>query len=102
MKRIISVLTVALVMTLMLVVSVVPAFANHEHYLETLCTCVEDVASGQTDKGSGEGGYHKLHDNMHKGQPGLEAFENENNLGPVRCAKALSAPLYRRGGNQQG
>ena len=79
MRRIILVLTVAAVMAATLVVSAVPAFANHEHYLETPGTCVEDVASGQTDKGSGEGGYHQFHDNVHKGQPGLEAFENENN-----------------------
>ena len=79
MRRIILVLTVAAVMAATLVVSAVPAFANHEHYLETPGTCVEDVASGQTAKGPGEGGYHKFHDYVHKGQPGLEAFENENN-----------------------
>jgi hypothetical protein len=80
MKRIISVLTVAAVMAAMLVVSAVPAFASHEHYLLTPGTCVEDVASGQTAKEPGEGGYHKLHDNVHKGQPGLVAFEKANNL----------------------
>jgi hypothetical protein len=79
MRRIILDLTVAAVMAATLVVSAVPAFANHEHYLETPGTCVEDVASGQTAKGPGEGGYHKFHDNVHKGHPGLEAFENKNN-----------------------
>jgi hypothetical protein len=62
-----------------------PAFASHEHYLETPGNCVEDVASGQTEKGEGEGGYHKFHDNVHKGQPGTEAFEKENN--PVSVDK---------------
>jgi hypothetical protein len=85
MRRIILVLTVAALMAAMLIVSAVPALANHEHYLETPGTCVEDVASSQTDKGSGEGGHHKFHDNVHKGQPGLEAFENENN--PVSVDK---------------
>lgn len=56
-----------------------PAFASHQHYLLTPGTCVEDVASGQTSKGEGEGGYHKFHDNVHKGQPGMAAFENSNN-----------------------
>ena len=92
MRRIISILTVAAVMALMLVVSAVPAFASHEHYLLTPGTCVEDVASGQTDKGSGEGGYQQFHDNVHKGQPGLEAFENENN--PVSVDKG-SCPVQQ-------
>ena len=56
-----------------------PAFASHEHYLLTPGTCVEDVASGQTSKGPGEGGYHKFHDNVHTGQPGMGAFANVNN-----------------------
>lgn len=62
-----------------------PAFASHEHYLSTPGTCVEDVASGQTAKGEGEGGYHKFHDNVHKGQPGMVAFGNPNN--PVSVDK---------------
>ena len=62
-----------------------PAFASHEHYLLTPGTCVEDIASGQTSKGPGEGGYHKFHDNVHRGQPGMVAFENPNN--PVSVDK---------------
>ncbi len=62
-----------------------PAFASHEHYLLTPGTCVEDVASGQTAKAPGEGGYHKFHDNVHKGQPGMGAFMNANN--PVGVEK---------------
>ena len=61
------------------------AFASHEHYLLTPGTCVEDVARGQTAKGTGEGGYHRFHDNVHKGQPGMGAFMNANN--PVGVEK---------------
>jgi hypothetical protein len=68
-----------------------PAFASHQHYLLTPGTCVEVVASGQTSKGEGEGGYHKFHDNVHKGQPGTAAFENPNN--PVGVDKG-SCPDY--------
>jgi hypothetical protein len=63
-----------------------PAFASHEHYLVTPGTCVDDIASGQTEKGPGEGGYHKFHENVHLGTPGMMAFENENN--PVAVYKA--------------
>ncbi len=58
----------------------VPTYASHEHYIDTPGTCVDDVASGQTAKAAGEGGYHRFHDNVHKGQPGNEAFANANNL----------------------
>jgi hypothetical protein len=61
------------------------AFASQPDYLSTPGTCVEDGAPGQTAKGTGEGGYHKFHDNVHKGQPGTEAFEKENN--PVSMDK---------------
>ncbi len=62
-----------------------PASATHEHYIVPPGTCVEDVASGQTAKGPGEGGYHQFHHNVHKGQPGTAAFENPNN--PVSVDK---------------
>lgn len=78
MRRIVLSVTVAVVMAAMMALSG-PAFASHEHYLSTPGTCVEDVASGQTEKGEGEGGYHKFHENVHKGQPGTEAFENPHN-----------------------
>ncbi len=79
MRRIRLVFSVAALMAAMMVVSALPAFASHEHYLVTPGTCVGDIASGQTSKGPGEGGYHKFHENVHKGQPGLVAFENPNN-----------------------
>jgi hypothetical protein len=85
MRRIISVLTVALVVAMVMAVGAVPALADHEHHLLPPGTCVEDVASGQTAKGPGEGGYHAFHDNVHKGQPGTAAFENPNN--PVSVDK---------------
>ncbi len=81
---------VALAMAIAVVIAAsaffsVPAFASHEHYLLTPGTCVEDVARGQTSKAENEGGYHKFHDNVHKGQPGTAAFENPNN--PVTVDK---------------
>ncbi len=61
------------------VAAAAPASASHEHYLVTPSRCVADIARGQTAKGPGEGGYHKFHDNVHKGQPGTGAFNNPNN-----------------------
>ena len=83
-RRIVLVVMLAAIMAASVVFSA-PAFASHEHYLLTPGTCVEDVASGQTSKGPGEGGYHKFHDNVHKGQPDMVAFENPNN--PVSVDK---------------
>ena len=65
------------------------ALACHEHTLTTPGTVVEDIASGQTSKEEGEGGYHAFHVHVHKGVPGDNtggigansdgAFQNENN-----------------------
>jgi hypothetical protein len=55
------------------------AFACHEHALNTPGHTVENIASGQTSKEEGEGGYHQFHNRVHKGVPGLTAFENPNN-----------------------
>ncbi len=84
MRRIVLLVTVAALMAAMMAFSA-SAFASHPHHLSTPGTCVEDVARGQTEKGEGEGGYHKFHDNVHKGQPGTAAFEKENN--PVSVDK---------------
>lgn len=62
-----------------------PAAAEHQHYLVTPGTCVNDIASGQTSKEAGEGGYHQYHHHVHKGQPGMVAFNNSNN--PVSVDK---------------
>jgi histidinol-phosphate/aromatic aminotransferase/cobyric acid decarboxylase-like protein len=84
MRRFVLLFAVAAIMVASVAFSA-PAFASHEHYLSTPGTCVEDVAGGQTAKDEGEGGYHKFHDNVHKGQPGMAAFENPNN--PVSVDK---------------
>ena len=76
-RRVASILAVVAMITTTIFSA--PAFASHPHYLLTPGTCVEDMASGQTSKDEGEGGYHKFHDNVHKGQPGTAAFENPNN-----------------------
>ena len=68
------------------------SFASHEHYLLTPGVCVEDIASGQTSKDEGEGGYHAYHDHIHRWQPGTVAFDNENN--PVSLDKG-SCPAPR-------
>lgn len=95
MKRIVLLFAVAAVMVAMLAFAG-PAFAEHQHYLVTLGTCVEDVARGQTAKGPNEGGYHKFHENVHKGTaedpatPGEFAFANESN--PVSVNKDECPP----------
>ena len=84
MRRIVLVFVVAAMMAASMVFSA-SAFASHEHYLKTPGTCVEDVAHGQTSKEPGEGGYHKFHENVHKGTPddpatpGEFAFQNPHN-----------------------
>lgn len=50
------------------------ALATHDLWLQTPATCVEDRARGQTEKGPGEGGYHKFHENVHLGTPGTFAL----------------------------
>ena len=56
-----------------------PAFADHQHFVSTPDTCVEDIASGQTSKGLGAPGYHKFHENVHLGTLGEAAFANGAN-----------------------
>ena len=90
MKRIVLLIAVAAIASAMLSISAPAAFASHDHYLVTPGTCVEDIASGQTEKGPDEGGYHKYHENVHLGTPGMMAFENENN--PVAVYKAGTGP----------
>ncbi len=95
-RRIVLLVTVAAVMAAMVALSS-PAFAEHAHYLDTQQdtergTCVEDIARGQTaisDKD--HGGYHRFHENVHKGSsedpavPGEFAFAKESN--PVSVNK---------------
>ena len=88
-RRIVLATAVVVIITASAVFSA-PAFASHEHYLVTPGTCVDDIASGQTEKGPGEGGYHKFHENVHLGTPGMMAFENENN--PAAVYKAGTGP----------
>ena len=85
MKKVIT-FGIATVIALMTTMS--SATASHDHWLQTPGTCVEDIASGQTRKAEGEGGYHKFHDNVHMGQPGTAAFEN----GPVAVGKGATCP----------
>ena len=89
MRRIVVTFTAAALVAAMLAFSG-PAFASHEHYLVTPGTCVDDIASGQTSKGPEAGGYHKFHENVHLGVPGMMAFEDENN--PVAVYKTGTGP----------
>lgn len=75
---------------LLAIVTAAPVAASHDHYIVTPGTCVEDVARGQTAKGTGEGGYHKFHENVHLGTPGSDAFGNPNN--PVNVYKEGMGP----------
>jgi hypothetical protein len=64
------------------------AHAEHEHWLLTPGTCVQDLGSGQTSiDDPGHGGYHRFHLNVHLGVPGLEAFANSSN--PVSVGKGI-------------
>ena len=79
MRRTVLVFVVAAMMAASMAFSASAAFANHPHYLSTPGTC-KDVASGQTSiSDEKHGGHHRFHDNVHKGQPGVVAFEKENN-----------------------
>ena len=90
MRRIVLVFAVAAMMAASMAFSA-SAFAAHEHYLLTPGTCVEDVASGQTSiSDKSHGGYHRFHDNVHKGQPRMVAVEKENN--PVYVDKTGAGP----------
>ena len=64
-----------------------PAFAGHDHWLQTPGTCVEDLASGQTAQTTG-GGAHRFHDNVHLGVPGTTAFAKT----PVSVGKVVTVP----------
>lgn len=55
--------------------SATPAFASHDHYLQTPGTCIEGIAHGQTSIDKGEGGYHQFHEQVHLGTPGKVAFQ---------------------------
>jgi hypothetical protein len=77
-------LAVALAITA-LVATATPVAADHEHWLETPGTCVEDIASGQTSKLATDPGGHTFHLNVHTGTPGVFAFDG----GPVSVGKVV-------------
>jgi hypothetical protein len=87
MRRLMLLVVVALVMATMMALAG-PAFADHAHNLITPGTTVEDVGSGQTEKGCGEPGYHKFHENVHIGTPGTFAFPKSGNVSVVKTENA--------------
>ncbi len=97
MRRIILLVTVSLVMAAMMALAG-PAFADHAHNLITPGTTVEDIGSGQTEKGCGEPGYHKFHENVHKGTsgdpatPGEFAFAQGGQVSVVKTESATPCP----------
>jgi hypothetical protein len=65
-----------------------PAHAEHSHVLRTPGTCVDKAGAG-----FGTGEPHdrpSFHSQVHKGKPGLFAFERENN--PVSVAGFTLCP----------
>lgn len=60
-------IVVAVLSMVLGVVTAGPAFATHDHFVRTPNGNCHQVAQGQTAKGPGDGGYHKYHDNVHKG-----------------------------------
>ena len=91
MRRIMMLLVVALVMAAMIAVAS-PAFADHAHNLITPGHTVEDIGGGQTEKGCGEPGYHKFHENVHIGTAGAFAFGQGGNVSVVKTESATPCP----------
>ncbi len=95
MRRIMMLVVVALVTAAMMAVAG-PAFADHAHDLITPGHPVEDpvkdIGSGQTEKGCGEPGYHKFHENVHIGTPGTFAFPKSGNVSVVKTEAATPCP----------
>jgi hypothetical protein len=61
-------LTVALSAMALIVVLAVPAFAGHDHFVETPNGNCHQVAQGQTSiDDASHGGYHRFHSNVHLG-----------------------------------
>ena len=60
-------IVVAVLSMVLVVVTAGPAFATHDHFVRTPNGNCHQVAQGQTAKDAGDGGYHKYHDNVHKG-----------------------------------
>ncbi len=78
-----------------LALSVAPASAGHDHFViidnpaNGTRTC-QYIGSGQTRiSDPGHGGYHRIHDNVHTGQPGTDshgtAFDKGSNLSRHAC-----------------
>lgn len=87
MKRLTFLVVVTLVMAPTMALAG-PAFADHAHNLITPGTTIENIGSGQTEKGCGEPGYHKFHENVHIGTPGTHAFPQSGNVGVVKTENA--------------
>ena len=61
-------LTIALSAAALTVMLAAPAFAGHDHYIETPNGNCHQVAQGQTSiVDSSHGGYHRFHGNVHLG-----------------------------------
>ena len=78
-----------------LAMSVAPAGAGHDHFViidnpaHGTRTC-QYIGSGQTSiSDDGHGGYHRIHDNVHTGQPGTDShgtdFDKASNLSLHDC-----------------
>jgi hypothetical protein len=67
-------ISVVLLVAGLVLVMALPALALHDHFVETPNGECHQVAEGQTSIGPGHGGYHRFHENVHKG-----ATENVDN-----------------------
>ena len=78
MRRILLLFTVALVMAAMMAFSALPALAvpPHEHFLSTPGTTTE--VAGGIGCAAHEPGFTNFHENVHTGEPGQEAFADNN------------------------
>ena len=90
MRRLLLLFTVALVMAALMVFSALPALAQiippHEHFLTTPAG-THEVAGG-VGCAAHQPGFTNFHQKVHTGQPGQEAFAQENNPVSISASTA--------------
>ena len=78
--KIARILAAAGAAALLTVAAGTPALATHSHYLDTPGTCVDKAGAGfGTGEDHAPGAAPSFHSQVHKGTPGLFAFEREHN-----------------------
>lgn len=81
-------IVVAALSMVLVVVSAGPAFATHDHFVDTPNGKCHQVGSGSTSKGEGHGAYHKFHFNVHKGAADADTGYFGHGRSPVHIGTA--------------